>query len=73
MIRGGYGNFYGPVDVQIPDVDLSLGVVNQNKSAVENSGPGQPSGKPDRDLRYRARLFPWERKSVLATVKFLFT
>ena len=40
VIRGGYGIFYGPVDVQIPDVDLSLGVVNQNKSAVENSGPG---------------------------------
>jgi hypothetical protein len=37
VIRGGYGIFYGPVDVQIPDVDLSLGVVNKNKSAVENS------------------------------------
>jgi hypothetical protein len=36
VIRGGYGIFYGPVDVQIPDVDLSLGVVNKNKSAVEN-------------------------------------
>jgi Carboxypeptidase regulatory-like domain len=39
VIRGGYGIFYGPVDVQIPDVDLSLGVVNGNKSAVENNGP----------------------------------
>ena len=39
VIRGGYGIFYGPVDAQIPDVDLSLGVVNQNKSAVENSTP----------------------------------
>jgi hypothetical protein len=39
VVRGGYGIFYGPVDVQIPDVDLSLGVVNQNKSAVENSTP----------------------------------
>ena len=38
VIRGGYGIFYGPVDVQIPDVDLSLGVVNRNKSAVENTG-----------------------------------
>jgi hypothetical protein len=38
VVRGGYGIFYGPVDVQIPDVDLSLGVVNKNKSAVENSG-----------------------------------
>ena len=42
VIRGGYGIFFGPVDVQIPDVDLSLGVVNSNKSAVENSsGAGQ--------------------------------
>jgi hypothetical protein len=38
VIRGGYGIFYGPVDSQIPDVDLSLGVVNGNKSAVENRG-----------------------------------
>jgi Carboxypeptidase regulatory-like domain/TonB dependent receptor len=37
VIRGGYGIFYGPIDAQIPDVDLSLGVVNRNKSAVENS------------------------------------
>jgi Carboxypeptidase regulatory-like domain/TonB dependent receptor len=37
VIRGGYGIFYGPVDEQIPAVDLSLGVVNRNKSAVENS------------------------------------
>jgi hypothetical protein len=37
VIRGGYGIFYGPVDAQIPDVDLSLGVVNKNKSAVENN------------------------------------
>ena len=42
VIRGGYGIFYGPVDVQIPDVDLSLGVVNGNRSAVGNSsGAGQ--------------------------------
>jgi hypothetical protein len=42
VLRGGYGLFYGPVDVQIPDVDLSLGVVNKNKSATENaSGAGQ--------------------------------
>jgi Carboxypeptidase regulatory-like domain/TonB dependent receptor len=39
VIRGGYGIFYGPVDVQIPDVDLSLGVVNANKTAVGNSTP----------------------------------
>ncbi len=37
VIRGGYGIFYGPVDAQIPDVDLSLGALNKNKSAVENS------------------------------------
>ncbi len=36
VIRGGYGIFYGPVDEQIPAVDLSLGVVNGNKTAVEN-------------------------------------
>jgi hypothetical protein len=42
VVRGGYGIFYGPVDVQIPDVDLSLGVVNANKSAVGNApGAGQ--------------------------------
>jgi Carboxypeptidase regulatory-like domain/TonB dependent receptor len=42
VVRGGYGIFYGPVDVQIPDVDLSLGVVNQNKSGLENTpGAGQ--------------------------------
>jgi Carboxypeptidase regulatory-like domain/TonB dependent receptor len=40
VVRGGYGIFYGPVDVQIPDVDLSLGVVNRNKTPVENSSPG---------------------------------
>jgi len=36
VVRGGYGIFYGPIDEQIPAVDLSLGVVNSNKSAVEN-------------------------------------
>ncbi len=39
VIRGGYGIFFGPVDAQIPDVDLSLGALNKNKSAVENSSP----------------------------------
>ena len=39
VIRAGYGIFYGPIDAQIPDVDLSLGVVNKNRSAVENSTP----------------------------------
>lgn len=40
VIRGGYGIFYGPVDVQIPDVDYSLGVRNANNSAVGNSVAG---------------------------------
>jgi hypothetical protein len=39
VIRGGYGIFYGPVDAQIPDVDLSLGVVGAGRAAVENSTP----------------------------------
>jgi hypothetical protein len=36
VIRGGYGIFYGPIDAQIPQVDLSLGVLNRNHSTVEN-------------------------------------
>lgn len=36
VIRGGWGIFYGPVDAQIPAVDLSLGVLNKNRSTVEN-------------------------------------
>ncbi|MGA8104727.1 MAG: TonB-dependent receptor [Candidatus Acidiferrales bacterium] len=36
VVRGGYGIFYGPVDSQIPQVDLSLGVLNKNHSTVEN-------------------------------------
>ena len=41
MIRGGYGIFYGPVDAQIPQVDLSLGVLNSNYSTVENQNNRQ--------------------------------
>jgi hypothetical protein len=42
VFRGGYGIFYGPVDAQIPDVDLSLGVLNKNKTTVESGvGPAQ--------------------------------
>jgi len=42
VFRGGYGIFYGPVDAQIPDVDLSLGVLNKNKTTVESgAGPAQ--------------------------------
>jgi carboxypeptidase family protein len=36
VIRGGYGIFYGPIDAQIPQVDLSLGVLNRNRTTVEN-------------------------------------
>jgi Carboxypeptidase regulatory-like domain/TonB dependent receptor len=36
VIRAGYGIFYGPIDAQIPQVDLSLGVLNANRTAVEN-------------------------------------
>jgi len=36
VIRGGYGIFYGNIDAQIPGVDLSLGVLNKNRSTVEN-------------------------------------
>jgi len=46
VIRGGYGIFYSPIYAQIPQVDLSLGVLNKDFSTVENlngvSGiPGQ--------------------------------
>ena len=37
VVRGGYGIFYSPIYEQIPAVDLSLGVVNANKSSVGNS------------------------------------
>jgi len=37
VIRAGYGIFYAPVYEQIPAVDLSLGVLNANKSSVGNS------------------------------------
>jgi len=37
VVRGGYGIFYGPVDAQIPDVDLSLGVLGAGRAPVENS------------------------------------
>jgi hypothetical protein len=37
VIRGGYGIFYAPIYEQIPAVDLSLGVLNANKSSVGNT------------------------------------
>ncbi|HXO31120.1 MAG TPA: TonB-dependent receptor [Candidatus Acidoferrales bacterium] len=37
VVRGGYGIFFGPIDAQIPGVDLSLGVLNKNRSTVENN------------------------------------
>jgi Carboxypeptidase regulatory-like domain/TonB dependent receptor-like, beta-barrel len=36
VVRAGYGIFYGPVDAVIPQVDLSLGVLNKNRTSVEN-------------------------------------
>ena len=36
VIRGGYGIFFGPIDAQIAQVDLSLGVLNKNYSTAEN-------------------------------------
>jgi hypothetical protein len=41
VIRGGYGIFYGPIDAQIPQVDLSLGVLNRDHSTVENQNNSQ--------------------------------
>ncbi len=40
VIRGGYGIFYGPIDTQIPDVLMSMGVLNGDRSATENAGSG---------------------------------
>src|SRR5262249_43383429 len=37
VIRGGYGIFDAQIYFQIPGVDLSLGVLNANKSSVGNS------------------------------------
>jgi Carboxypeptidase regulatory-like domain len=37
VIRAGYGIYYAQVYEQIPAVDLSLGVLNANKSSVGNS------------------------------------
>jgi len=36
VVRAGYGIFYGPIDAQISQVDLSLGVLNKNRTTVEN-------------------------------------
>jgi hypothetical protein len=74
VFRGGYGIFYGPVDAQIPDVDLSLGVLNKNKSAVESgAGAAQVAnltgicGSPNSE--YRSSPVPGVAP---ATGKFLF-
>ena len=37
VIRGGYGIFYGQIYDSIPGVDLALGVLNKNHTAVENT------------------------------------
>ena len=39
VIRGGYGIFYGQIYDSIPGVDLALGVLNKNGTAVENNLP----------------------------------
>ena len=39
VIRGGYGIFYGQIYDSIPGVDLALGVLNKNHTAVENTLP----------------------------------
>ena len=45
VVRAGYGIFYGPIDAVIPQVDLSLGVLNKNRTSVENQtgGPSVPN------------------------------
>ena len=58
VIRGGYGIFYGPVDAQIPDVDLSLGVVDQNKTAVENAPEQVRSPTSPRSAASRSSELP---------------
>jgi hypothetical protein len=37
VVRGGYGIFYSPIYEEIGAVDLSLGVLNANKTSVGNS------------------------------------
>ncbi|MFZ1917491.1 MAG: TonB-dependent receptor [Terriglobales bacterium] len=37
VIRGGYGVFYGQIYDSIPGVDLALGVLNSNRTSVENN------------------------------------
>ena len=39
VIRGGYGVFYGQIYDSIPGVDMALGVLNKNHTAVENTLP----------------------------------
>ncbi|MFZ0479171.1 MAG: TonB-dependent receptor [Terriglobales bacterium] len=39
VIRAGYGVFYGQIYDSIPGVDLALGVLNKNHTAVENTLP----------------------------------
>ena len=38
VVRAGYGIYYSQIYEQIPAVDLSLGVLNANKSSVQNTG-----------------------------------
>ena len=58
VIRGGYGIFYGPIDSQIPQVDLSLGVLNKNRTTVENQHNPPADSRPGRSTR-------WERAGLI--------
>ena len=83
VVRGGYGIFYGPIDAQIPQVDLSLGVLNKNSSTVENQN--NTSQVPDQVNNVVAtcgigvttfntpRVFPGHQAPALATGIFPFT
>ena len=51
VIRAGYGVFYSPVDVQIPDVDMSLGVLNSQSERGGEQCARQPGGESARHLR----------------------
>jgi hypothetical protein len=39
VVRAGYGIFYGQIYDSIPGVDYALGVLNKNRTAVENTAP----------------------------------
>ena len=76
VVRGGFGIFYGPIDAQIPQVDLSLGVLNKNRSTVENQKntaqvPDQVNNarkhlrRRGHCVRYCGYHIPWHRGQPL--------